>query len=149
METVSTSAFELTLALDATAERVFAALTDARQLERWFCDTCESEPRVNGRLMMRWDRAGSSSEPFEARWVEFAPYARAAFQGGHVGYPRGDAGTVWYVLEPDSHGTRLTVTHTLPAHAGYEPVLAAWKNAWPRALERLARYLTPATEPSA
>ncbi len=146
---MSAPAFEFVVALDSAPERVFAALTDARQLERWFCDTCESEPRVNGRLVMRWDRAGSSREPFEARWVEFVPHTRAAFQGGHVGYPRGDAGTVWYVLEPAPHGTRLTVTHTLSAHEGYEAMLAAWKNAWPRALERLSRYLTPATEPRA
>ena len=144
MEAVNTPSLEFSAALSAPVEDVFAALTDAARLQRWFCDSCESEPRVNGRLVMRWTRAGSSSEPFEARWVEFAPPARAAFQGGHVGYPGGNAGTVWYALEPHDDGTRLRITHTLPASAGYEAMLAAWRGAWPRALERLARHLATA-----
>ena len=137
------------VAFAAPPERVFAALTEARHLQGWFCDLCESEPRVHGRLMMRWNRPGSSREPFEARWVEFAPPVRAGFQGGHVGYPAGDAGTVWYVLAREASGTRLTVTHTLPALEGYEPMLEAWRGAWPRALARLQSYLAPATEPGA
>lgn len=139
--------FEVLVA--APPETVFAALTEGWHLQRWFCDRSESEPRVNGRLMMRWDRPGSSREPFEARWVEFVPPVRAAFQGGHVGYPGGDAGTVWYVLGAAGGGTRLTVTHSLPAHQGYEQMLEAWRSAWPRALDRLARHLAPAGEPDA
>lgn len=144
MEAVSPSPLEFEATFPVPAEDVFAALTDAARLQRWFCDQCENEPRVNGRLVMRWTRAGSSSEPFEARWVEFSPPARAAFQGGHVGYPGGNAGTVWYALESSGNGTRLRITHTLPALAGYEAVLEAWRGAWPRALERLARHLTTA-----
>ena len=142
-------ALEFAVAFAAPPERVFAALTEARHLQRWFCDLCESEPRVHGRLVMRWNRPNSSREPFEARWVEFESPARAAFQGGHAGYPAGDAGTVWYALAEEAGGTRLTVTHSLPALAGYEPMLEAWRSAWPRALARLQHYLAPVTEPGA
>ena len=133
--------FETTLA--APAERVFAAITEARDLKRWFCDVCESEPRVNGRLLLRWTRPGSSREPFEARWVEFAPPARAGFQGGHAGYPDGNAGTVWYELAGTATGTGLRVRHEWPARKGYETLITPWREAWPRALERLQRYLAP------
>lgn len=144
---MNTPTLEFVSMLSAAPDRVFAALTDSRHLQRWFCDTCESEPRVNGRLVMRWDRPNSSREPFEARWVEFLPPARAGFQGGHAGYPGGNAGTVWYELVGHNGGTRLTVTHTLPALTGYEPMLEAWRSAWPRALDRLASYLKPVAEP--
>jgi len=131
-------------ALAAPAERVFAALTEARHLQRWFCDTCESEPRVNGRLLMRWTRPGSSREPFEARWVEFVPPTRAGFQGGHPGYPGGNAGTVWFELARDgAAATVLHVRHELPDRPEYAALLAPWREAWPRALERLRRHLAP------
>jgi uncharacterized protein YndB with AHSA1/START domain len=130
-------------ALTASVERVFAALTEARELQHWFCDACESEPRVNGRLLMRWTRAGSSHEPFEARWVEFVPPARAGFQGGHAGYPDGNAGTVWYELAGTTTGTGLRVRHEWPAHKDYGALITPWREAWPRALERLRRHLAP------
>ena len=137
--------FEATLA--APAARVFAALTEARDLKCWFCDACESEPRVNGRLLMRWTKPGSSREPFEARWVEFVPPARAGFQGGHVGYPDGNAGTVWYELSGNGTATGLRVRHELPKRLGYESLITPWREAWPRALERLQRHLTPPAGP--
>ena len=139
-------AFDAELA--APPERVFAAITEARDLRCWFCDTCESEPRVNGRLLLRWTRADSSREPFEARWVEFSPPARAAYQGGHVGYPGANAGTVWFEVAAARAGSHLRVRHELPAHAGYEPHISPWQAAWPRALERLQRHLAPSASPS-
>ena len=131
------------VALATTPERVFAALTDAHELAHWFCDVCESEPRANGRLVLRWTRPGSSREAVVARWVEFAPAARAAFQGGHAGYPNGDAGTVWFSLVASASGTRLQVRHELPDADGYEAMIEPWRAAWPRALARLESHLSP------
>lgn len=145
---MSETGLQFDAALEAPIERVFAALTEARHLQRWFCDSCESEPRVNGRLVLRWNRPGSSREPFEARWVEFAPPLRAGFQGGHVGYPGGNAGTVWFELAGAREGTGLRIRHELPARAGYEALLEPWRAAWPRAIERLKRYLAPPADAS-
>lgn len=139
-------AFEATF--EAPPERVFAALTQAHDLAHWFCDVCESESRANGRLMLRWTRPGSSREAFVARWVEFAPSARAAFQGGHAGYPNGDAGTVWFSLLACTNGTQLQVRHELPDGDGYEAMIEPWRAAWPRALARLQGYLTRANRPA-
>lgn len=127
-------------------ERAFAALTEAADLARWFCDACESEPRANGRLVMRWTRSTSSREPFEARWVEFVPPERAAFQGGHAGYPDRDAGTVWFSLTETATGSHLAVRHELPDREGYDAMLEPWRAAWTRALDRLARLLAAAEQ---
>jgi len=140
---LSDRALTFALELPAPPERAFAAITEARHLRRWFCDVCESEPRPNGRLIMRWTRSESSPAPFEARWVEFSPPSRAAFQGGHAGYPAGNAGVVWLSVEPAGTGSRLEVRHELPPRGSYEELAAGWRSAWPRALERLARYLEP------
>jgi len=84
-----------------------------------------------------------SSRPF-TRWVEFVPPTRAGFQGGHAGYPGGNAGTVWFELARDAAAaTVLHVRHELPARPEYEALIVPWREAWPRALERLRRYLAP------
>lgn len=130
-------------ALPAPAARAFAALTEARHLERWFCDAAESAPRAGGALVLRWARPGSSGLPFEARWLEVAPPVRASFRGGHAGYPGGDAGEVSFAVAERDQGSRVDVRHTVPDGGAFAPHLAEWRAAWPRALERLERYLTP------
>ena len=132
---------EFEAAFTVPPERVFAALTEAHHLVRWLCDACESEPRVNGRLRMRWTKPDSSRESFEARWVELSPPWRAGFQGGHAGYPGGDAGSVWYELATGPGATELRVRHELPARGDYAALITPWREAWPRALERLGQYL--------
>ncbi|MEY4070735.1 MAG: Activator of Hsp90 ATPase 1-like protein [Candidatus Eisenbacteria bacterium] len=130
----------------APPARVFAALVEARHLEHWFCDACTSEMHAGGALVMRWTRAGNSGLPFEARWVAWSPPEEAAFTGGHAGYPDGTAGTVRFTLTalPDG-GTELVVAHEAPPGEAHRAVTASWREAWPRALDRLVAYLSPAT----
>ena len=157
---MSASELQFSVELPAAPERVFVALTEAQGLKRWLCDACESEPRVNGRLALRWNRPAGAAKgspsppeprpegpppagagPFVARWVEFLPPLRAAFQGGNPNYPAGDAGTVWFSLAAAGPGTRLEVRHEWPASADYAAHAEVWRSAWPRALERLANHV--------
>ena len=139
-------AFRLDLA--APRERVFASLTEARHLERWFCERAESEARLAGRLVMHWSGPEASAEPFVGRWVQFDPHEACAWQGGHSGYPGGDSGTVLFELVALSEGTQLRVRHTFPDDAAFEPFIGTYREAWPRALRRLTEYLTPQGAPS-
>ena len=128
----------------APAARVFAALVEARHLERWFCDACTSETHEHGALVMRWTRPGGSGLPFEARWIVWSPPTSAAFTGGHAGYPDGTAGTVRFTLTSlEDGGTRLRLEHETPATPAHAAALASWRDAWPRALARLDAYLAP------
>jgi len=133
----------------APPARVFAALTRAEHLSRWFCDEAESDPRAGGRVLFRWRRPDSSEHPFVGEWGAFEPSSRCAFSGGHPGYPDGYAGRIEFVLEAAGTGTRLITTHTLPARVDYSPVFQTYTLAWPRALDRLAEYLTPLEGPGA
>lgn len=127
----------------APAARVFAALTHGHHLERWFCDTAESEPHAGGRLMFRWMRPGSSEQPYEARWTAFDPPRACAFRGGHSGYPHGDAGAIRFTLTDTGDGTLLESEHEFPPGDEYAPFVERYRDAWPRALARLQTYLDP------
>jgi uncharacterized protein YndB with AHSA1/START domain len=136
---------ELTFETEVAAprSRLFAALTEARHLEHWLCAGATSDPRPGGELVMTWDGPGASAEPFRGQWTAVTPPDACGYHGGHAEYPDGDAGSVTFELEPMASGTRLHTRHTLPGHSDYEPVAARYRAAWPRALARLAAYLTP------
>lgn len=138
---------ELTFALSlpAPASRVFAAVTEGRHLERWFCDACESEPEDGGRLTMRWHRRRSQVWPYEATWIEFEAPNRCVCRGGHEGYPNRDAGEIAFLVHANGGGSRLDVRHTLPDAPEYEVFARQFRDDWPRALQRLEAYLAPAS----
>jgi len=41
--------------IQASAATIFQALTEAKALEKWFCDKASCEPREGGELSARWD----------------------------------------------------------------------------------------------
>lgn len=127
--------------LRAPLERIFAALTEGPHLARWFCDRADSAATAGGRMSLRWDRPGSSAQAFEGRWVVFRRPVACAFEGGHAGYPDGYAGRVGFELAPLGAGVVLLTRHRLPTRADYEPIVAVYRSAWPRALARLTAYL--------
>lgn len=139
----ATLLLEFRTELPAPPASVFAALTEAQHLSRWFCDEAESDPAGGGRLTLRWTRPGASPQPFEGRWVVFQPPRSCAFDGGHAGYPDGYAGRCGFELAAHGDGTVLITRHRLPAQAEYEPIAEVYRGAWPRALARLVAYLTP------
>ena len=132
------------LTIPAPQSRVFAAVTESRHLERWFCDACESEPEDGGRLTMRWHRRRSQVWPYEATWIVFDAPGRCTCRGGHEGYPNRDAGEISFTVPTADGVSTLDVRHSLPDAPEYEPFLRRFRDDWPRALKRLENYLTPA-----
>lgn len=57
--------------LPASPERVFDLFTRGEDLARWFCDACDSDPRLGGEVHAAWiDEEG---EPWDrlGHWLEF------------------------------------------------------------------------------
>jgi uncharacterized protein YndB with AHSA1/START domain len=133
----------------AAPERVFRALTDAKELERWFCDAARSEPSPGGELWMRWTGPGATPEAYEGRWMIVDPPRLLAYQGGHAGYPDGDAGRVEIALHAEAGGTRVRVRHTFPPGAAHAAVAERYHGIWPRTLEKLRAHCASLAAPPA
>jgi uncharacterized protein YndB with AHSA1/START domain len=132
-------AYELSVV--APPGHVFAVLTHAEHIARWFCDEAEIEPGVGGKIVMRWHRPGAVA--YEGQWVAFDPPRACAHEGGNHAYPDGYSGRVGFALAAEAGGgTRLSILHQLPARAEYEPIIERYRGAWPRAIARLEAYLS-------
>jgi uncharacterized protein YndB with AHSA1/START domain len=58
----------------ASAEVVFKALTDSKELAHWFCDRASCNPREGGELVAHW-KTGKSSRKGRAVFTRIAPNA--------------------------------------------------------------------------
>jgi uncharacterized protein YndB with AHSA1/START domain len=141
------AALEFSAQLPTRPERLWALLTEGAHLDHWFCDIAESVPERGGLLMMRWTGPNATRQAFVGRWAQFEPHTRCAFEGGHDGYPAGDAGRVTYALASADPGTTLRVTHTFPDAPEYVAIADRYRAAWPRVLERLDHYVRSLPEP--
>jgi uncharacterized protein YndB with AHSA1/START domain len=129
---------EASVRVAARPADVFAALTEARGLERWFCARAESDARAGGALNLEWRGPDASREPYAGVWTEFRPPFACTYRGGHAGYPNDDAGDARFTLEPVAGGTRVDVRHALPDGVAHDAFAERYAAAWPRALARLA-----------
>jgi uncharacterized protein YndB with AHSA1/START domain len=50
----STGVIEKRVLIQASPAVIYRALTDAREIERWFCDRVTSDPKVGGELKAYW-----------------------------------------------------------------------------------------------
>lgn len=58
--------------IQAPPATVFSALTEARELIRWFCDRASSDARVGGELSAYW-KSGKAGIKGRARYVSIEP----------------------------------------------------------------------------
>jgi uncharacterized protein YndB with AHSA1/START domain len=84
-------------------DEVWEALTDPEQLEQWFANDVELDPRPGGAGVFRWD----DGEERRATVVVAEPRERLVFDWD-------DEGEVEFVVEEIEDGTRLRVRETSP-----------------------------------
>ncbi|HEY4349103.1 MAG TPA: SRPBCC domain-containing protein [Gaiellaceae bacterium] len=92
------------IVLPASRDEVWEALTDPRELERWFANDVELDLRPGGEATFRWD----NGELRRATVTEFEHGERLSFEWD-------GEGEVEFTLDDDADGTRLTVIETSPA----------------------------------
>ena len=84
-------------------DELWEALTEPRELEEWFANDVELDPREGGEGRFRWD------DGEERRAV-----VREAVPGERLVLDWDDDGAVVFELEPVPDGTRLRVRETAP-----------------------------------
>jgi uncharacterized protein YndB with AHSA1/START domain len=84
-------------------DEVWQALTDPDQLEEWFANEVELDPREGGKGVFRW----GDGEEKHATVVEAAPGERLVLDWD-------DEGEVEFTLEEVEDGTRLLVRESTP-----------------------------------
>ncbi|WP_433005054.1 SRPBCC domain-containing protein [Kribbella sp. CA-294648] len=137
---------ERVVVLRHPVERVWAALTTAEGLSRWFGSVAEVELRPGGRAFFRWDELDDESV---ATVVMVDPPHRFSFRWGMYGVPADDAPQtlVEFTLEPVPEGTRLRLVESGFAQAADDVAEAAHKAnslGWTVELADLENYLDAA-----
>jgi uncharacterized protein YndB with AHSA1/START domain len=99
----------------APVERVWALITQAEHLGRWFGDAgAEIDLRPGGAMILRWDAHGAS----HGRVVEVEPHTRFSYRWAPFKDPGGDepvegnSTLVEFTLQPEADGTRLRVVES-------------------------------------
>ena len=112
------SRVDRTIEIKAPPERVWHALTNARELSAWFQVTIEGDIAPGREVWMTSVHPQHTGQRFRVRFVEMTPPTRFVWQwhpgavDPNVDYSREPLTTVTFTLEPSASGTRLSVAET-------------------------------------
>lgn len=121
--------------IDAPAERVWRALTEARELERWFPLEARVEPGPDGRIWMGWGHGLGGWSSIEA-W-DPPRHLRVSWLMGE-----GPAQVTDYVLEGRGGRTHLrVVTSGFPDDGSWDDMVESTRLGWRFELRQLKHYL--------
>lgn len=133
--------FQTELAIAAPPEAVWSALTEAREIERWFAPDATVEARPGGRLVWAWDDQCRWEQTIEA--IEPGQHLRTRYDSA-VPDPAGGRRPLFvdFHLEGDRGVTRLRVVHSgFGPEASFDAEFDGISQGWPVELRSLRLYL--------
>ena len=125
------------ITIDATAERVWQALTDARELERWFPLDARVEPGEGGTIWMSWRNEFAG----DMRILVWDPprHLRTAWSFHEADHP---AQVTDYTIESQGGRTEVrAVTSGFPLDASWDGWVEGTNRGWAFELRSLKHYL--------
>lgn len=124
----------------ATPAAIFAALTDAEQLRRWFAEEVEVDP-VPGGVFRFWGRhtlGSPSAAEATQRLTEVAPGERIGFTWRLLGVES----RVTLTIIPEGEGAKLSARHEFDAELGVSRQRELIDDFWRLSFGNLAVHLT-------
>jgi uncharacterized protein YndB with AHSA1/START domain len=118
MMTEELSRIDKTIDVNAPPDRVWRALTTAKDLASWFHVTIEGDIAAGAEVWMTSTSPGYEGQRFLVRFKEITPHRRFVWEwhpgavDPAVDYTREPWTTVTFTLEPAGQGTRLSVSET-------------------------------------
>jgi uncharacterized protein YndB with AHSA1/START domain len=128
-----------TILIDARPETVFSAITDEKELTKWFPDQARMEPRVGGAVQFKFLEGGKENHSVEGRVLEIVPGRKISYSWTNTSDPNFPKTVVTWTLEPAGDDkTRVTLLHT-----GFDPK-SKWSDmhdkGWSYFIDRLAKH---------
>jgi uncharacterized protein YndB with AHSA1/START domain len=130
---------EKELVIRAAPDRVFRALTDAGELERWFVTAARSEPTPGGSLWFSWEGEGD----VEGRYLVVEPPTRIVYEW----YDKIGTTRVSLDLTPEGGGTRLRLVEVgFGDGEDWDAFYDGLNSGWGRLLEALRTWVETGQE---
>ena len=126
MSVAEASRIDREITINATPERVWRALTNAKELSTWFKVEIEGEIAPNTEVGLTSTHTGYEGQRFQLRIVEMTPPRRFVWQwhpgevDPGVDYSREPRTTVTFTLEAVSGGTKVSMSET-----GFDAIVLA------------------------
>ncbi len=102
------------LVINASASRVYDAITDMKQLSKWFPDVVSLEPKINGKIVFRFPRSSSKvSDTIEGKIVELEKNKKLSYIWSHSDVPNFPlTKVVWSLEQIEKNKTRVVMVHS-------------------------------------
>ena len=142
-EAVESNEIRKTIMIEAQPEAVFRAISDEKELAKWFPDHARLELKIGGVVQLVFYKDGdvhAEDHQVEGRVLEMVPNKKLSYSWANTSDPKFPKTIVAWTLEPAGKGkTRVTLVHT-----GFDPK-SRWfelhNQGWSYFVEdRLAKY---------
>ena len=106
------------ITINASAARVFKAITDPKQITKWFPDIESIDPRIGGKVSFKFldfdtNNRNNKDRILEGKITELQKDKKLVYTWGHSDTPESPITQVTWILEEiETRKTRVTITHT-------------------------------------
>lgn len=108
---------KMSIVVDAPLKKVFRAITDPKELTKWFPDLAVFEPKVGGRVQFTFYKGNSDKRDkdfyHEGQVLEFDPDKRISYTWSYKNIPGFPRTTVtWHLKDIGNNRTRVDLVHS-------------------------------------
>ena len=130
--------------INASPARVFKAITDPKQLTKWFPDIESIEPKVGGKIWFKFlefetgNQNNNDNRVLEGKIIELEENKKLAYTWGHSDISNSPLMQIrWVIEETETKKSKVTITHT-----GFldEISMKPYKEQWDWLTERLNAF---------